>query len=295
MTETCVFIAGLFRAFLVLIILNVALGTQYATAHEWHAIQGDVVRVETALTSHHASLHCFGKSWPVKMVSKSRWIGWIGVDLGQKPGNYSLRWTSEARKESGQLHVSQGKFRISRIEVKKKMAVFDAKALARIHADQAAIRKTYVMQVNATPDIGITEWPVHGPVSTPFGARRYVNGEPRSPHSGLDIAAPEGSPIISPLAGRVLLAESMFLNGNTIVIGHGRGLVMVYSHLKSLHVHKGAWIKAGEIIGEVGQTGRATGPHLHWGVRFNGTRINPDSLLVHADDLAMQLVLLIRS
>ncbi|MDQ6957677.1 MAG: M23 family metallopeptidase [Mariprofundaceae bacterium] len=295
MTGTCVFIASLFRAFLVLIILNIALGTQYVTAHEWHTIQGDVVRVDATLTGQHVSLHCFGKNWPVKMVSKDHWIGWIGVDLGQKPGNYSLRWVSAGQKESGHLHISQGKFRVSRIEVKKKMAVFDAKALARIRADQAAIKKTYVMQVNATPDISITEHPVHGPVSTPFGARRYVNGKPRSPHSGLDIAAPEGTPIINPLAGRVLLAESMFLNGNTIVIGHGRGLVMVYSHLKSLHVHKGAWIKAGETIGEVGQTGRATGPHLHWGVRFNGARINPDSLLVHAGGLAMRLVLLIRS
>ncbi len=295
MTRAYVFLSSLFRAFLVLLILNVTLGMQHATAQEWHAIQGDVVRVETVLTGQHVSLHCFGKSWPVKMVSKARWIGWIGVDLGQKPGNYPLRWTSEDRKESGQLHVSQGKFRISRIEVKKKMAIFDAKALARIRADQTAIRRTYVIQVNATPDISIAEWPVHGLVSTPFGARRYVNGEPRSPHAGLDIAAPEGTPIISPLAGRVLLAESMFLNGNTIVIGHGRGLVMVYSHLKSLHVHKGAWIKAGETIGEVGQTGRATGPHLHWGVRFNGARINPDSLLVHAGDLAIRLTLLIRS
>jgi len=255
---------------------------QYVMAHEWHAIQGDVVRVETVLTDQRASLHCFGKSWPVKMISQARWIGWIGVDLGQKPGNYPLRWTSADRKESGQLHVSQGKFRISRIEVRKKMAVFDAKTLARIHADQAAIRRTYMVKVSATPDISISRQPVDGIISTPFGARRYVNGEPRSPHSGLDIAAPEGTPIINPLAGRVLLAESMFLNGNTIVIGHGRGLVMVYSHLKNLHVHKGAWIKAGETIGEVGQTGRATGPHLHWGVRFNGARINPDSLIGHA-------------
>jgi len=162
------------------------------------------------------------------------------------------------------------------------MAVFDAKALARIHADQAALRGSYRTKVDATPDIAISRQPVDGIISTPFGARRYVNGEPRSPHSGVDIAAPEGTRIINPRPGRVLLAESMFLNGNTVVIGYGRGLVMVYSHLQSLYVHKGAWIKAGETIGKVGQTGRATGPHLHWGVRFNNARINPDSLLMHA-------------
>jgi len=262
-----------------------ACGMQRATAGEWHAVQGDVVRVEAGLTGQHVSLRCFGKSWPVKKVSKDRWIGWVGIDLGQKPGNYRLRWTSEMQKESGQLYVNPGKFRISRITVKKKMAVFDARALARIRADQAAIKRTYTMKVNASPDIAISRQPVDGIISTPFGAKRYVNGEPRSPHSGLDIAAPEGTPVINPLSGRILLAESMFLNGNTVVIGHGRGLVMVYSHLKNLHIHQGAWIRDGEIIGEVGQTGRATGPHLHWGVRFNGTRINPDSLLMLAGRL----------
>jgi len=272
----------MYSSILILVGLTATCGIQRAIAREWHAIQGDIVRVEAGLAGQHVSLRCFGKNWPVKAVSKGHWTGWIGIDLGQKPGNYRLHWTSGTKKISGQLQINRGKFRISRIEVKKKMAVFDAKALARIHADQAAIRKTYAMKVNATPDISISRRPVDGIISTPFGAKRYVNGEPRSPHSGLDIAAPEGTPVISPLAGRVLLAESMFLNGNTIVIGHGRGLVMVYSHLKNLHVYQGAWIKAGESIGEVGQTGRATGPHLHWGIRFNGARINPDSLIRHA-------------
>ncbi len=251
-----------------------------AMAREWHAVQGDIVRVETALPGEHASLRCFGKSWPVKAGATGHWIGWIGVDLGQKPGDYTLHWTSKTRKASGRLHVKRGHFRISRITVKKEMAVFDARALARIHADHASLRKAYGMYVNAKPDISIVRKPLNGIVSTPFGARRYVNGEPRSPHTGLDIAAPEGTPIVNPLAGRVLLVKSMFLNGNTVVIGYGLGLVMVYSHLKSLHVHEGTWLKTGATIGEVGRTGRATGPHLHWGVRFNGARVNPDSLPV---------------
>ncbi len=253
-------------------------GINSATAHEWQATQGDIVRVETTLAGQHIDLRCFGKTWPVKKTSKGHTVGWVGVDLARKPGDYMIQWTSETLNTSGKLHVSAGHFRISRITVKKKMAVFDAKALARIHADHASLRNAYAMKVNARPDIAIVRRPVDGIVSTPFGARRYVNGEPRSPHSGLDIAAAEGTPVINPLAGRILLAESMFLNGNTVVIGHGLGLVMVYSHLKSLHVHPGAWLKAGETIGEIGHTGRATGPHLHWGVRFNDARINPDSL-----------------
>ncbi len=266
------------RTLLMLAMINLALGIPIATAHEWHVVQGDIVRVETALPGRHASLRCFGKSWPVRMSVKGHWTGWIGVDLGQKPGRYTLHWASKKRKVSDYLYVDQGHFRISRITVKRTMAVFDAKALGRIHADHAALRKAYAMKVNARPDISIIGRPLDGIVSTPFGARRYVNGEPRAPHTGLDIAAPEGTPIVNPLAGRILLVKPMFLNGNTVVVGSGLGLVMVYSHLKSLHVHQGAWLEAGQIIGEVGQTGRATGPHLHWGVRFNGARVNPDSL-----------------
>jgi len=267
---------------LILAGLTATCGMQHAIAQERHAVQGDIVRVEAGVSGQHVSLRCFGKNWPIKAISKNHWTGWIGIDLAQKPGNYPIHWTSETQKTSGHLEVSKGHFRISRITVKEKMAVFDAKALARIHADHAALKKAYNVSVAATPDISIDGPPVHGIVSTPFGARRYVNGEPRSPHSGLDIAASEGTPVINPLDGRILLAESMFLNGNTVVVGHGQGLVMVYSHLKSLHIHQGAWIKAGETIGEVGQTGRATGPHLHWGVRFNGARINPNSLTMHA-------------
>lgn len=267
-------------AWLLAIFISATYCIPNATAQEWYAVQGDIVRVETGLSGQHIRLKCFGKTWPVKTTSKGRWKGWIGVDLAQKSGDYPVQWTSGTQIASAQLHVSKGNFRISRITVKKKMAVFDAKALARIHADQAALRGSYRMQVDATPaDIAITRQPVNGIISTPFGAKRYVNGEPRSPHSGLDIAAPEGTPIINPLPGRVLVAESMFLNGNTVAIGYGRGLVMVYSHLKSLQVRKGAWINAGVSIGKVGQTGRATGPHLHWGVRFNNARINPDSLM----------------
>jgi len=264
---------------LILAAFNVACGTQYAIAQQWHAVQGNIVRVKTDMTGQHVSLQCFGKRWPIEIISKGHWLGWIGVDLAQKPGNYPIHWISGAQKKSGQLHISKGHFRISRITVKKAMAVFDARALARIRADQAALRGSYRMKVDATPDIAVTRRPVNGIISTPFGAKRYVNGEPRSPHSGLDIAAPEGTPIINPLPGRVLLSEAMFLNGNTVVIGYGRKLVMVYSHLQKLRVHKGEWLKSGALLGKVGQTGRATGPHLHWGVRFNNARINPDSLL----------------
>ncbi len=250
-----------------------------ASAQTWQAVQGDVLSIDLPVSADAISVRAFGKSWPWKRLDEKHIRTWVGVDLTAKPGRHSIEIHAGKNRQTDYIEVKKGDFRISRIEVKKKMAVFDAKSLKRIRTDQAAIRATYAMQLHEKPAISIAFQPVEGIVSTPFGAQRFVNGEPRSPHSGLDIAAPEGTPIITPLAGRVLLVESMYLNGNTVVIGHGNGLVMVYSHMKKLTLHKGDWLEKGATIGEIGQTGRATGPHLHWGIRFNNARINPLSLL----------------
>jgi len=260
-----------------------------ASAQQWQAVQGDVVAIELPAVGTHHEVRAFGKTWPWKQIDRQHIRAWIGVDLKAKPGNHTLLVRGDSIEQRHQLKVTKGDFRISRIEVTKKMAEFDAPTLKRIRADQAAIKATYAMQVKGNPDISIASRPAEGIVSTPFGAQRYVNGAARSPHSGLDIAAPEGTPIITPLAGQVLLAESMYLNGNTIVIGHGSGLVMVYSHMNTLEVKQGDWVKAGERIGGIGMTGRATGPHLHWGVRFNQARINPSSLISSSGNAVKKL------
>lgn len=249
-------------------------------AMEWSATQGDVVTVDIIAPAKSVNLKCFNRAWPVKLIGKEHWRGWIGVDLKKKPGAYNISWTSGARtvaKDS--LVVGKGKFRISHIKVSKKMAVFDKPTLTRIRAETKALKATYKQHVEATPDITMDGKPVEGIESTPFGAQRYVNGEPRSPHSGVDIAAPAGTAIRTPLAGQVLLVANMYLNGNTVSIGHGNGLVTVYAHMQSTAVRQGEWVKTHQLIGKVGSTGRSTGPHLHWGIRFNNARINPESLL----------------
>jgi len=251
-----------------------------ASAADYPATQGDVIMVEADLGDSTPSLRCFGRTWPVKSMGQQRWRGWIGVDLKKKPGTYDMHW-QQGKKLLAQdkLHVSSGTFRISRISVAEKMAVFNQKTLKRIRSEVKALKATYTQGVNANPNVVMHFLPVKGEESTPFGAQRYVNGEPRSPHSGIDIAAPAGTPVRLPLAGSVLLVADMYLNGKTIAIGHGNGLVSVYSHMQSTAVSKGQWVKTGETIGEVGATGRATGPHLHWGVRFYNARVNPASLL----------------
>jgi murein DD-endopeptidase MepM/ murein hydrolase activator NlpD len=249
-------------------------------AMEWTAIQGDVVTVDIASSETSISLKCFNRIWPVKHISKEHWRGWIGVDLKKKPGTYNIsRISGTGTVTKDKLVVGKGKFRISRIKVSKKMAVFDEPTLARIRAEVKALKATYKQHVDATPNIIMHGKPVKGIESTPFGAQRYVNGEPRSPHAGIDIATPAGTAIKTPLAGQVLLVANMYLNGNTVVVGHGNGLVSVYSHMQSATVRQGEWVETHQLIGKVGATGRATGPHLHWGIRFNNARVNPESLL----------------
>jgi len=251
-----------------------------AQAKEWIAVQGDILAVTVHSQENITGLQALGHTWPVKQMREGVWQAWLGIDLKKKAKSYSLIWHA-ANKHSIKdvLHVQAGVFRISRIEVPKTMSNFDSKAVHRIRADQAAIKATYDVDVPMTPDFSKVYVPVHGIESTPFGAQRYVNGQPRSPHSGIDIAAVKGTPVLAPLAGKVLLVSRMFLNGNLIAIGHGSGLVSVYAHLSHFDVQQGDWVKAGQKIAEVGSTGRSTGAHLHWGVRYQHARVNPESLL----------------
>lgn len=121
--------------------------------------------------------------------------------------------------------------------------------------------------------------PVDGLISSRYGKKRYINGLPRSPHLALDIAAPTGTKIISPEFGKIILIGDFFYSGNYVVIDHGYGLITSYSHLSKVTVKEGQLIDKGQKIGEVGSTGRVTGPHLHWTVYLNQIRINPEILI----------------
>lgn len=265
---------------LILTLILISYWSSMANAETWQVIQGDVVNIKTTAQAENTRLWCFGKVWPTKQLEDGRWQGWIGVDLKTKPGLYPIEWSNGKQVIArDSLNVDKGEFRISHIQVKKKMAEFDGPTLKRIRSEVKALKATYVEKVAATPEIKLFGRPTEGIESTPFGAQRYVNGAARSPHSGIDIAAPAGTTIKTPLAGKVLLVADMYLNGNTVAIGHGNGLVSVFSHMQSASVKQGEWVDTHQEIGKVGATGRATGPHLHWGMRFNMARVNPDSLL----------------
>jgi murein DD-endopeptidase MepM/ murein hydrolase activator NlpD len=121
--------------------------------------------------------------------------------------------------------------------------------------------------------------PVKGIISSRYGKQRYINEKPRSPHLALDIAAAEGASIVAPSAGRVILVGDFFYSGNYLIVDHGSGLLSSYSHMSLVHVNEGEFVNQGDVIGEIGSTGRVTGPHLHWSVYLSKSRINPESLI----------------
>jgi murein DD-endopeptidase MepM/ murein hydrolase activator NlpD len=121
--------------------------------------------------------------------------------------------------------------------------------------------------------------PVDGIISSRYGKQRYINDQPRSPHLALDIAAPEGAKIVAPASGKVILVGDFFYSGNYLILDHGFGLLSSYSHMSKIHVEIGDYLNQGDVIGEVGSTGRVTGPHLHWSVYLEKQRINPELLI----------------
>jgi murein DD-endopeptidase MepM/ murein hydrolase activator NlpD len=168
-------------------------------------------------------------------------------------------------------------YRESRIEIQNRDLVSPPSSM------QDRIREEYqqgVIAKNTYTQVGLNQasmnLPLIGITSSEFGVRRFINGQPRNRHIGLDIAADEGTPIKAPMRGKVILSGNFFYKGNVVYIDHGDGLVSSYSHLSNKAVNLNQKVSKGEVVGFVGSTGRVTGPHLHWEVFFLGIPINPE-------------------
>ncbi len=168
-------------------------------------------------------------------------------------------------------------YKITRIDGLPKRKVSPNPAdMKRIRADNAAIGRTRKLDTPVTDFAAGFTWPLAGRISGVFGSQRVLNGKPRAPHNGVDIAAPAKTPIGAPAPGVVVLVEDdMFLTGKSVMLDHGHGLTSVYVHMSSIAVKQGQHLNRGEIIGTVGKTGRATGNHLHWGVTLFKTHLDP--------------------
>ncbi len=175
------------------------------------------------------------------------------------------------------LAIAQRTYDIQRIDKLDQSKVTPNPAdQARMKADQDLINAARKNPREARDFLVPFIWPAKGPISGVYGSQRILNGEPRAPHYGLDIAAPEGAPVVAPAPGIIrLVAPDFFLTGGTVILDHGFGVQSVFIHMKSVGVADGQALKQGELIGTVGKTGRATGPHLHWGMNWGTVRLDP--------------------
>ena len=179
------------------------------------------------------------------------------------------------------LKIEKRKYRIQRIDgLPPKMVSPSPAALLRIKAEGKVIRDARAVFTPVAHFAGGFIWPAKGRISGVYGSQRILNGEPRRPHLGIDIAAPAGTPVIAAAPGRITLANTdMYFTGGTVIIDHGHGLSTVYSHLSAVSARLGQMVKQGELIGKIGSTGRSTGPHLDWRVNWFQERLDP-ALLV---------------
>jgi murein DD-endopeptidase MepM/ murein hydrolase activator NlpD len=177
------------------------------------------------------------------------------------------------------LRVVPGKFPVQKLRVAPAYVEPPESELDRIREDKEKVGRVWATGDPRRMWGSPFALPVDAPARDNFGSRRVFNGKPRSSHEGADLSAPEGAPVAAPGPGRVALAENLYFSGGTVILDHGAGLFTMYFHLSRIDVKAGDILAPGGRIGAVGATGRATGPHLHWGARLNRARINPLGLL----------------
>ncbi|MCR4346572.1 MAG: peptidoglycan DD-metalloendopeptidase family protein [Sulfuricaulis sp.] len=206
-----------------------------------------------------------------------KWQAVVGLPLSLAPGLQAIQVSDrEGQQHEFSFTVQPKNYAEQRLTIKdKRMVEPSAEDLARITREQEIIRQLFTTWTDRPLNSLQFSQPARGRISSIFGLRRFFNDEPRQPHSGIDIAGPTGTPVAAPLAGTIVETGEYYFNGKTVFIDHGQGLISMLNHLSRILVRRGAHVNTGEKIGEIGMTGRVTGPHLHWTVSLNNSRVDP--------------------
>lgn len=249
---------------------------------------GDVIKVTLRDNSgfvKFVQLRFQNKKFPmIKIEEFHKFIAFIGLDLGLKPGNYSLYVThlnvdGQQYSREEPIIVLPKEFPIKKIWVNEKYVTPPEDSLERIKRESELLNAVYGMYTPMWLGEGEFIIPSEGEISPNFGERRIFNNQPRSPHSGIDISSPFGADVKASNSGSVVVANDLYFAGKTVVIDHGLGVFSLYCHFSKITVRIGDKVSIGDVIGEIGATGRVTGPHLHWAFKVSGSRVSPLSLL----------------
>jgi murein DD-endopeptidase MepM/ murein hydrolase activator NlpD len=203
------------------------------------------------------------------------WIAVVGIPLNAATGPRQVEVRDGGDNRIIAFHIGPKQYAVQSLKVRPAQVNLSPPDLARAESEHLRMDRALGEWTNREPSNLLFTPPVPGTRSSSFGLRRVFNGESRNPHSGMDIAAAAGTPVHVPAAGKVVDIGDYFFTGNTVLVDHGRGLVSLYCHLSAVDVQIGQQVEAGTVLGAVGMTGRATGPHLHWAISLNRVWVDP--------------------
>ena len=267
---------GLSPLFLVALLFSSAVLCQTPRVPRASAVPGGIARIVLG-ASERAPQVRLGSHRVLVMREGDAWVALVGVALSAKPGS-KLQVEAEragGRRERFEISVASKAYASQSLKVSPDQVDLSTRDLARFEREQAHLEEVLRTFTDSPPETLAMLQPARGRRLTTFGLRRYFNDQPRNPHAGMDIAAPAGTPVIAANAGRVIDSGDYFFLGRTVVLDHGQGLLSLYAHLEASDASVAQPVSAGTVIGKVGATGRATGPHLHFSVYLNAVAVDP--------------------
>ena len=271
--------SGLRRAFLRAVLVDagclVIFFAEAVDLPQHRSVPGGVAVIDLGASSEPPRV-IFG-TVPVLVVGDTaRWTAVVGIALGTAPGTSHIVVHRAGAADVRQPFVIDSvRYAEQRLTVPPGTVDLSKQDLDRYERERAHLSQVAATLSDIVPASLRLRQPAAGPRSSSFGMRRIFNGKSRNPHSGMDIAASVGSPVVAAAAGRVIDSGDYFFNGKTVWLDHGRGLLTMYCHLSAINVRPGDSVDAGDVIGAVGSTGRVTGAHLHWSVSLNRVMVDP--------------------
>jgi murein DD-endopeptidase MepM/ murein hydrolase activator NlpD len=265
----------LIRSAALFLCMSPALSTAYELPRE-SAVPGGVKVIR--LDVHGDAMPYVDADGHRAMVIKdgANWLAIVGIPLSAPLAPRQVVIRSNDVREEIEFKVGDKHYASQSLKVAPAQVDLSPADLERVNREKAVIDHAMSRWTNDQPLTLRLVQPVPGVRSSSFGMRRIFNGQSRNPHSGMDIAAAAGTPVKAPIGGTVIDTGNFFFNGNTVFVDHGRGLISMYCHLSAIDVQPGQRVEAGTTLGQVGMTGRATGPHLHWGLSLNRAWVDPE-------------------